>query len=90
MIVEGLLNLVSLFIGVLLTPIRLAALPDRVLTVIQAGLGYIFNGFAIVAGYTHFDFLLALFAICVAVDALMLTYKGIMWILRKIPFLSIR
>lgn len=90
MIVEALLNLVALLIGALLTPLRLASLPDRVLTVVQAGLGYVFNGFAIVAAYTHFDFLLALFAICVAVDAIMLTYKGIMWILRKIPFLSIR
>lgn len=89
MIIEALLNLVVALIGVLLLPLKLASLPATVITTVEAVIAYFLDGMAIIGAYTHLGYLLSLFSVVILIDTVMLTYKVIMWILRKIPFLNI-
>lgn len=89
MIIELLLNAILLLISAACIPLTLISFPSSVLSVIATAMTYITGGFRIVAFYTHFVYLLDLFAICISFDVLLRAYKVIMWILRKIPFLNI-
>lgn len=85
MIIEGLLTLFQRIIGLLLTPINIPSLPEGVQTVMQSVGTYITQGLGLIGAFVHLPFLLSLFAIVVIIDAAMLIYKFIVWVLRKIP-----
>lgn len=89
MIVQALLSVVLLMLNLLMIPFGLITFPSNVLSVMSSAVGYIAVGFRIVATYTHFSFLLDLFAIALSVGAFFRLYHLVMWILRKIPFLGI-
>ena len=89
MIIEALLNVIAGFLAVLLYPLQLAQLPDNIADIMVTLLGYLADGVAIVAAYTHFTFLVVLFEIVIAIDILYTLYIIVMWILRKIPFLGV-
>lgn len=85
MIVAALLNLVSGLLGLLLSPLHIPALPEGVSSAMSSGMSYVRDGLTLVAAYTHWDFLCALFVAAIAIEAAMLVYKFVMWIIKKIP-----
>ena len=89
MLVESLLDLIYNLLDTLFTPINLPSLPASLSTIIDTLCSYISDGLALVANWTHLQYLLALFGIVAAVDVGILLYKLIMWILKKIPMLGI-
>lgn len=89
MIFEVVLNILALLLDVVLWPLKIAALPDVVKETFFMALTYLADGIAIVAAYTDFAFLVALFTFAMVVDGVYMSYNVVMWILRKIPFLGI-
>lgn len=89
MIIEGLLGLVSSLLSLLLYPIHIPPLPDSVASILSQASVYLGDGLGIFAAFTHFSFLMSLFAIVVVIDAAMMVYKFVRWVLQKIPMASI-
>lgn len=89
MIVDSLLGLISSFLSLLLAPITIPALPEGVASLLQQAAVYFGDGLGIFAAFTHFNFIMTLFGIVVLIDAAMLVYKFIVWLLKKIPMASI-
>lgn len=89
MIIEGLLNILSWLLGLLLAPIDIPDLPQGVHTAIAWAMDHLLAGLGIFAAFTHFSFLMTLFGIVVVIESAMLLYKFIMWILKKIPVAGI-
>lgn len=89
MIIEGLLNVVYSLFALLLSPINIPAMPEEVRSFISDALGYIKLGIGLLANWTDLEYLLALFALVLAVDVGILLYKAIMWFIKKIPMLGI-
>ncbi|MBQ8921414.1 MAG: hypothetical protein IJ060_04540 [Oscillospiraceae bacterium] len=90
MIINALLRVVLVLLGILFAPLSLVALPASVSSIFLGAVGWLINGFRIIAVYTDLSYLLVLFGIVAAFDAVLWLYKIIMWILRKIPFLNIK
>lgn len=89
MIIEGLLSLIRSLLTALLSPIDIPDLPSNVQTLISRAVGYCVDGLGIFAAFTHFDFIMSLVAIVLIIEAAMLLYKFIRWILKKIPMANI-
>lgn len=89
MLIETLMDIFYSVFAFLLTPIDIPNLPDKFYDVIDVVFGYMSDGIAVLSVYTHIEYLTLLFSIIIAVDVGMLLYRMIMWILRKIPLLSI-
>lgn len=89
MLIDTLLNVIVAFLRIVLIPFSVATLPADVASTVTLALGYLSDGVAIVAGYTHFSYLVALFALSATVETFFFGYHIIMWILRKIPFIGI-
>lgn len=89
MIITGLLSLLVAFLGLLLSPLSLLPIPEGVQSVLTTGIGYLMNGFEIIAAYTHFSYLLSLFTFVMGLEVALLGYKVVMWIIRKIPFFNV-
>lgn len=65
--------------------INIPDLPDSVYGYIEDGFQYIVAGAGILANYTPLAYLMTLFGVLLAVDAGILVYHFIMWVIRKIP-----
>lgn len=89
MIVETLMRVVYSLFSLLTTPIQIPSLPESVHDILSMVLGYIGTGGQILAAYTDLGYLVSLFVVVVGVDAGMLIYKLVMWIIKKIPMLGI-
>ena len=89
MIVEALINLIYSLFATLTSVVNVPPLPDGVMEIIDTAFGYISTGIKIVSNYTHFDYLLVLFGIIVALDFAIFVYRIILWVLKKIPMLGI-
>lgn len=88
MLIEALLNhWVNLF-SILFAPIDIPPLPDEAREIMDQVLSYLKTGFQLLANWTHLDYLLVLFGIMVGVDAAILIYNLVMWIIKKIPMLG--
>lgn len=85
MIVEALLNLVKGLLILLLTPIQIPPLPEGVVTTLEAGTTYMIDGLSIFAAFTHYQYIFGLLAVVLIIQAAMLLYKFVMWIIKKIP-----
>ena len=85
----GLLNLLTLLLNVLLLPIDIPSLPAGVATAITWATTKLLQGLSIFAAFTHFSFIITLLEIVLVVDAAMLIYKFVRWLLQKIPMASI-
>lgn len=70
-------------------PLSLLPIPEGVQSVLTTGIGYLMNGFEIIAAYTHFSYLLSLFTFVMGLEVALLGYKVVMWIIRKIPFFNV-
>ena len=89
MIVKALIGMLSGLIEWITAGLNIPGLPPEVAQVVAQITQYLVTGLQIVANFTHLDYLLVLFGVVVAVDAGMLVYKFIMWVIRKIPMLGI-
>lgn len=89
MLIEGLLSLLKGILNILLV-FNIPKMPSSVTGYIDNLFGYLETGASILANYTPLDYLLTLFGIIIAVDAGILVYKFVMWVLRKIPILNMK
>lgn len=89
MIIKGLLDVLVRVFSALTSAINIPQLPEEVHQYIETLLGYIKVGIALLANYTHIEFLLVLFGLVLAVDLGVAVYHFVMWVLRKIPMLGI-
>lgn len=89
MLIEALLGLVSLIIKGALAVISLPELPAKVKSVALDVVVWIARGCQIVAAWTDFTYLLALLSLVMTVSAVFTSYRVVMWILKKIPFINI-
>lgn len=89
MIIELLLNAVYSLMNLLLV-IEIPDLPNEIYGFIDQAFTYITSGAGIVANYTPFDYLMTLFFLLLAVDAGIMVYHFVMWIIRKIPMLGVK
>ena len=90
MIIETLMNVVYVLFELLTMPISIPGLPEGVRDVIAGALDYISVGVALLANYCDVGYLVTLFGLILAVDAGMLIYKFVMWIIKKIPMIGIQ
>lgn len=89
MIIEALMTLIVKFLGLILSPIDIPSLPEGVASVIQSAASYLHDGLAVFAAFVHLPYLLSLFGIVIIIEAGMLIYKFVRWLLQKIPMASI-
>lgn len=89
MLIEMLLNLLFNVFSALTSAINLPSFPTEVTNILNSFVEYVTMGIGILANYTHLPYLLTLFGIVVAVEAGILLYKFVMWVLRKIPMINI-
>lgn len=89
MIVLALMDVIYLLFELLTMPISIPGLPEGVSDVISGALDYISVGIALLANYCDIGYLVTLFGVILAVDAGMLIYKFVMWIVKKIPMAGI-
>lgn len=89
MIIEGVINVLLAVFRALTAPINIASMPEGVRDALETALEYISAGFGIVGQFTHLSYLVVLFGLILAVDAGVLIYKIVMWVIKKIPFLGI-
>lgn len=87
MIIEGLLTVLKNILSTLLV-FEIPKMPAEVQGYIDNFFGYLEMGAGILANYTPLDYLLTLFGIILAIDAAILVYHFVMWIIRKIPMLG--
>lgn len=85
MILEGLLSVIQKLLEALLSPIHIPDLSSSVQNVITQAMTYLLDGLGIFAAFTHYNFLMSLLAIVIIIEAAMLVYKFVLWILKKIP-----
>lgn len=88
MIIEMLLNVIKNLLNVLLF-FEIPPLPEDVTGYFDTLFGYLETGASILSNYTPLSYLLVLFGIILAVDAAIIVYHFVMWILRKIPVAGI-
>lgn len=88
MIIEALMNLIYNVIDALAV-FELPQLPEEVFGFMSDATSYLTSGVGILANYVHFPFLVGLFGVIVAYEIILTGWKGLMWVLRKIPFLGI-
>lgn len=89
MIVSALLSLIKGLLSLLLKPIDIPELPSEVQSVFARALGYLSDGLGIFAAFTHYSYLMTLFGIVLVIQAAMLVYKFVRWVLKKIPMAGI-
>ena len=89
MIIEALMQVVFVLFELLTSPISIPSLPDEVHSFLNSALVYLENGISILSNYVDLSYLSILIGIVLAVDAGLLIYKLVMWIIRKIPMLGI-
>lgn len=73
----------------LLSGVNIGSLPAELHDVLDIIFQCMSFGISVLANYTHLGYLLILFGIIVVVDGALLTYRVVMWTLRKIPVLGI-
>lgn len=88
MIIKGLLELIYNIMDLMLI-IELPSLPDSVLTFINDIFGYMEVGAGILAVYTPLGLLLTMFGVLLAIDAGIMIYHFVMWVIKKIPMIGV-
>lgn len=85
MILKLLNDIVYGLVWLLTAPMNIPSLPDGVNGVLETSLEYIGTGIGIIGAYIDIGYLLALFGVIIAIDAGLLLYKLVMWVIKKIP-----
>lgn len=89
MIIELLLDCIYGIFYLLTMPINIPSLSDEVAQYFDTFLGYLTSGVSILDIFSHSTYLLTLLGIVVAIDIGVKLYQFVMWILKKIPMLSV-
>lgn len=89
MIIKGLLELLYGVFAILTLPISIPEFPDSIKEVLATALDYITSGVGIVSQFFDLNYLFMLFSLFLIIEGALLVYKLVMWVLRKIPMLSI-
>lgn len=84
------MNVVYVLFELLTLPISIPGLPDGVASVVTNALDFISVGVALLANYCDMGYLVTLFGVILAVDAGMMIYKFVMWVIKKIPMIGIQ
>lgn len=84
MILEAISNTLFWLFDKLLV-LEIPDLPLEVHEYVDTAFEYIISGGGILANYTPLGYLMTLFGVLLAVDAGILIYHLIMWVVRKIP-----
>lgn len=87
-IIKGLLSLISGIIN--LIPFNIPSLPDSVGTIFNTFLGYLNDGIGFVSNFCHMNYVAILFGIFITIEASLMIYKFVMWVIKKIPMLGIK
>lgn len=88
MIIQGLMDLIYNILNLLMV-FEIPKLPAQATEYITTFFSYLTMGAQILANYTPFTYLMVLFGLLLAVDAGIMVYHFIMWVLRKIPLAGI-
>lgn len=89
MIVEALFNLIFTLFEFLFSGVSLPSLPPEAFEVFSSAVGYIGAGVAVLSNYVHLSYLLMLFGLILLIDIAMLSYKLVLFVLRKFPVLGV-
>lgn len=89
MIIEMLLNLIYTIFSLLTFPINIPSLPGLVSQYISYGFTYLLEGAKLIDCFCNLPYLFTLVGIVIAVDVGINIYKFVMWIIKKIPMLSV-
>ena len=87
MIIEMLLDRIYGVMSTLMV-FSIPDLPESVYGYIETGFEYIVAGGGLLANYVPLGYLMTLFGVLLAIDAGVLVYHFVMWIIRKIPMLG--
>lgn len=88
MIIEMLLNGIYNLMSALML-LDIPDLPQDVYGYIETAFDYIVAGAGVLANYTPLSYLMILFGVLLAIDAGVLVYHFVMWIIKKIPMLGV-
>lgn len=72
----------------LLLVFKIPQLPSGVMEYVNTFFDYLSSACGIVANYIPLDYCLTLFGVLLLVDGGLILYKFVMWIIRKIPMVS--
>lgn len=87
MIIETLLSVLFNLLDFLLF-FKIPDLPETALEYVNQFFDYLVAGAGILSNYAPLTYLFTLFSIILVVDAAILVYHFVMWIIRKIPMLG--
>lgn len=88
MIISGLLTIILKVLDTLLI-FTIPSLPNEIYGYLEKFFGYLESGASILANYTPLPYLLTLFGIILVVDASIMIYHFVIWVLKKVPFVGI-
>lgn len=87
MIIEMLMNVLYTVLNTLLF-IKIPSMPTEVMGYIEQFFDYLVAGAGILANYAPLGYLMVLFGVILAVDAGVMVYKFVLWLIKKIPMLG--
>lgn len=88
MIIELLMNVIYNLLSKLMV-FQIPKLPTEVYGYIDQAFGYIEAGAGLLANYVPLGYFMVLFGLILAIDAGILIYHFVLWILKKIPMAGI-
>lgn len=89
MLVELLINFVYFVLNIVTAVLTVPTMPVKVGEVLGILVEYVSTGIAILGNYMDMAYILTLFTAIAVLDTAVVTYKIVMWFLRKIPVLNI-
>lgn len=88
MIVQYIMDVIYTVLDTLLA-FQIPQLPDEVYGHLEYFFDYLELGAGILANYVSLPYVLSLFGLLLTVDAAIIIYHFVMWVLRKIPMLGV-
>lgn len=87
MIIQHLMNSIYNIMDFLLW-FEIPKLPPEVFDYVETAFDYIEAGAGVLANYVPLPYFMTLFALLLTIDACIVVYHLVMWIIRKIPMLG--
>ena len=90
MIIKGLFELIYSLLSLVLTPFQIVpSLPSSFSTVLNRFFDFIFEPIGLLLFFVDINFIMVLIPLVVVVANMEKVWNGILWILKKLPFLDI-
>lgn len=90
MIIKGLLELIYVLLQVVFAPINLPALPDKIQRVVDELTNVLSGAVGLLGLFLDMSVVIILIPLVIVIANFDKIWKGIMFILRKIPFLGMK